>query len=81
MVGVPGFVPMGSLNSSIVLDKAVEQTGPATIVFDVHGRPDFWRFSEEAMRSVVFEGMTVLDVHAFLFPPRLIGVAQMSTKA
>jgi SAM-dependent methyltransferase len=76
LVGVPCFVPMRELNGSIAATEGQEQTGPSTVVFDVHGQPDYWRFSEEAMRSVFLEGMTILHVESILFPPRMIGVAQ-----
>jgi hypothetical protein len=39
----------------------------------VHYRFDYYRFSEQAVREVFFEGMERVRVRAMMTPPRLIG--------
>jgi SAM-dependent methyltransferase len=68
IIGVPGYT------------KNAERLAPrATITFAVHYRFDYYRFSEQAVRDVFFEGME--DVHAFsmLRPPRIIGHGRKPT--
>jgi SAM-dependent methyltransferase len=62
VVGVPGFVR----------DPENDQ-GRSTLTYRVHYRFDYYRFSEQAMREVVFEGMERVRVRALMTPPRLIG--------
>ncbi len=46
----------------------------ATPTFRVHNEPgDYYRFSPQAFRDVVFEGMRDVRVRSVLIPPRLIG--------
>jgi hypothetical protein len=39
----------------------------------VHYRFDYFRFSEQAVREVFFDGMRRVRVRAILHPPRIIG--------
>lgn len=60
VVGVPGFVEgLG--------------TGQSTPTFRVHTAHDFYRFSVEAVRDVIFAGMDDVQVETLLNPPRIIG--------
>jgi SAM-dependent methyltransferase len=62
VVGVPGYV------------KDPERDhGRATHTYRVHYRFDYYRFSEQAVREVVFEGMRRVRVMQVMYPPRLIG--------
>jgi SAM-dependent methyltransferase len=62
VVGVPGYVK----------DEERDQ-GRSTATYRVHYLFDYYRFSEQAMREVVFEGMERVRVRAMMIPPRLIG--------
>jgi SAM-dependent methyltransferase len=62
VVGVPGYVR----------DEERDQ-GRATLTYRVHYRFDYYRFSEQAMREVIFEGMERVRVRPMMTPPRLIG--------
>jgi len=62
VVGVPGYVT----------DEERDQ-GRSTLTYRVHYRFDYYRFSEQAMREVIFEGMERVRVRRLGTPPRLIG--------
>ena len=62
VVGVPGYVT----------DEERDQ-GRSTLTYRVHYRFDYYRFSEQAMREVIFEGMERVRVRPMMTPPRLIG--------
>jgi hypothetical protein len=64
VVGVPGYVK----------DPERDQ-GRSTATYRVHYLFDYYRFSEQAMREVVFEGMERVRVRPVGSPPRLIGHA------
>jgi len=47
----------------------------STLTLGVHNFPgDYYRFSEQAFREVIFEGMHNVVIHTVLVPPRIIGV-------
>jgi SAM-dependent methyltransferase len=62
VVGVPGYVK----------DEERDQ-GRSTLTYRVHYSFDYYRFSEQAMREVIFEGMERVRVRPLGTPPRLIG--------
>lgn len=62
VIGVPGYVK----------DEEHDQ-GRSTLTYRVHYRFDYYRFSEQAVREVFFEGMERVRVRAMMTPPRLIG--------
>jgi SAM-dependent methyltransferase len=76
IVGVPGFVSRADVETSVVPPVWHGEDGPYTITYDVHGQPDYWRFSTAAVTSVLLEDMEVLEVQSLLLPPRLIGVGR-----
>jgi SAM-dependent methyltransferase len=46
----------------------------ATITFEVHEAPgDYYRFSEQAFKGVIFEGMKDVHTRSIMSPPRIIG--------
>jgi len=62
--------------------RRLEALAAATPTLLVHNYPgDFYRFSEQAMRQVLLEGLAVLDVVSLLSPPRLVGVARRAPDA
>jgi SAM-dependent methyltransferase len=62
VIGVPGYVK----------DEERDQ-GRSTLTYRVHYRFDYYRFSEQAVREVFFEGMERVRVRPMMTPPRLIG--------
>lgn len=46
----------------------------STIVYQVHNEPgDYYRFSEQAFREVIMDGLENVTVTSVMLPPRLIG--------
>jgi SAM-dependent methyltransferase len=62
VIGVPGYVK----------DEERDE-GRSTLTYRVHYRFDYYRFSEQAVREVFFEGMERVRVRPMMTPPRLIG--------
>ena len=62
VIGVPGYVK-----------DAERDQGRSTLTYRVHYSFDYYRFSEQAVREVFFDGMERVRVRAMMTPPRLIG--------
>ena len=62
IISVPGYVK----------DPERDQ-GRATHTYRVHYAFDYYRFSEQAVREVFFEGMRGVRVRPVMFPPRIFG--------
>ena len=62
VIGVPGYVK----------DEERDQ-GRSTLTYRVHYKFDYYRFSEQAVREVFFDGMERVRVRSMMTPPRLIG--------
>ena len=62
IISVPGYVK----------DPERDQ-GRATHTYRVHYAFDYYRFSEQAVREVFFEGMRRVRVKPVMFPPRIFG--------
>ncbi len=60
VIGVPGYT------------KRDDDHGRSTVTYKVHFKFDFYRFSEQAVREVFFDGMENVRVSAVLTPPRLL---------
>ena len=60
VIGVPGYT------------KRDDDEGRSTRTYRVHFKFDYYRFSEQAVREVFFDGMEHVKVSAVLTPPRLI---------
>lgn len=66
LVGIPGYV------------KHPRRSEEAAIpVLNHHGRRDFYRFSGQAMRAVILEGLDHITINVVLTPPRIIGTGRM----
>ena len=61
VIGVPGYVK----------DEERDQ-GRSTLTYRVHYAFDYYRFSEQAVREVFFDGMERVRVRAVMTPPRII---------
>jgi len=49
----------------------------STITFKIHNSPgDYYRFSQQALKQVIFEGMENVEIHSILKPPRFIGYGE-----
>lgn len=49
----------------------------ATMTYQIHNEPgDFYRFSDQAFREVIMEGLEDVKVSPFMWPPRLIGMGR-----
>lgn len=73
VVGAPGFIPLKQTKASI---SGLGEDSKATITYDVHARPDYWRFSRQAFKSVICEEMQILELRVVGSIPRLVAVAQ-----
>jgi SAM-dependent methyltransferase len=62
IISVPGYVK----------DRENDR-GRSTATYRVHYKFDYYRFSQQAVRSVFFEGMERVRVEPFLTPPRIFG--------
>jgi SAM-dependent methyltransferase len=62
ILSVPGYVRDPETDS-----------GRSTLTYRVHYTFDFYRFSEQAVRQVFFEGMERVRVRPFMTPPRIFG--------
>jgi hypothetical protein len=62
IISVPGYVK-----------DAERDHGRATHTYRVHYSFDYYRFSEQAVREVFFEGMRRVRVNPIMFPPRIFG--------
>lgn len=62
VIGVPGYVK----------DEERDE-GRSTLTYRVHYTFDYYRFSEQAVREVFFDGMERVKVKAYMTPPRLLG--------
>jgi SAM-dependent methyltransferase len=84
MIGVPGYARgqgiwarVAALIGRVVSSAWLDGMAASTPVLQVHDYPgDFYRFSEQAMREVFFDGFEVLEQRAVMVPPRLIGVGR-----
>jgi hypothetical protein len=45
-----------------------------TLTQKIHGAPDFWRISPQAVKNVLFDGFEVREVQVKMVPPNLFGV-------
>jgi SAM-dependent methyltransferase len=91
-IGVPGYAGMGPdgfaprhslLGRLIRVVLACGETPEAdtllagTVTLGVHNHPgDYYRFSEQAVREVLMEGLVDVSVHTVMHPPRIIGVGR-----
>jgi SAM-dependent methyltransferase len=84
IVGAPGYKKMftdryrrnlGYILFPLNNNSFLNALFTATITFQVHNDPgDFYRFSEQAFRQVIMDGLTDVTVKSIMLPPRVIGV-------
>ena len=78
VIGAPGFADVGNtgvLALSTPSGSPAAADWPATsLVYHYHGQPkDYYRFSVDAFREVVFDGYRDVAIRTVLVPPRIIG--------
>jgi len=87
VIGVPGYtrvkggLPKWLLAHTPIVNRLkfhqylnVLFTG--TVTFQIHNHPgDYYRFSPQAMKEVILEGLNEIDVRTVMLPPRVIGTA------
>jgi SAM-dependent methyltransferase len=71
-IGAPGYIPSKNLKEGLLLDKLKK----ATVTYDVHSAPDYWRFSRMAFKEVICEGLDILETLTFGQVPILVAVAR-----
>lgn len=81
VVGAPGFDAIENIQPSSYDRESltgIEEMRRRMLgepVLPIHGFPsDYYRFSPEAFREVIFEGLREVKVYSILLPPRIIGV-------
>ena len=62
IISVPGYIRNPETDS-----------GRSTLTYRVHYTFDYYRFSEQAVREVFFDGMERVHVGSLLRPPRIVG--------
>jgi SAM-dependent methyltransferase len=66
LVGVPGYVK-----------QTMKSAEAAIPVLNHHNKRDFYRFSGQARRDVISEGLEQITISVVLTPPRIIGTGRM----
>jgi SAM-dependent methyltransferase len=72
-LGAPAFIPREQTGVSIA---GLPAAARATVTYDVHARPDYWRFSRQAFQDVICEGLELLELRVIGKIPRLVAVAR-----
>lgn len=70
-VGAPGFIPLAQTSAKVEGVK-----GNVTITHNIHAQPDYWRFSRDAFKAVIFAGFELLELRVVESVPRLVGVGR-----
>jgi ubiquinone/menaquinone biosynthesis C-methylase UbiE len=84
VIGVPGYDNLVNVQLRTRMDKIryflikwlkLERLVGGTPTFWVHNFPgDYYRFSIQAVKEAIFEGMEDVEVFSILIPPRIIGI-------
>ncbi len=71
-VGAPGYIARKHVKNEMFTSGFKK----ATVTYDVHSVPDYWRFSRMAFREVICEGLDILETFIFGRVPILVAVAR-----
>jgi ubiquinone/menaquinone biosynthesis C-methylase UbiE len=79
VVSVPGYVQKTMVLSQLQRwsrrMRGLQEFRRTTLTFGVHDHPhDYYRFSEQAVRTVVLDGLNEIRVWPVMTPPRLFGM-------
>lgn len=90
-LGVPGFVAaprpralliLRRLRRLPILGRRLDAALASVPTLLIHNFPgDYYRFSEQAMREVLLEGLDAVEIAVVLTPPRLIGSGRIPARA
>ncbi|MCW5980208.1 MAG: methyltransferase domain-containing protein [Bryobacteraceae bacterium] len=79
-IGAPGYAKLpaerlaGRLSRLPLAGALFRNLAASTLTLQIHNFPgDYYRFSPQAMREVLLEGLADVEVGAVLTPPRVIG--------
>jgi SAM-dependent methyltransferase len=73
VIGAPAFIPLNQTQATV---SGLPKGSPATITYEVHARPDYWRFSRQAFNYVVCEGLDLLELRVVSTIPSLVCVGR-----
>ncbi len=71
-IGAPGYIAQKHLKKVVL----AENLDHATVTYNVHVQPDYWRFSVKAFKDVICEGMEILEIQALMRVPIIVAVAK-----
>ena len=74
ILSVPGFSNAPDRAGVTVAGPKGQPIPDTTPTYRIHGAPDFWRISPQAMRQVVLDGFDPVDIKVSAMPPRIFGV-------
>jgi len=83
VIGAPGYDRIGNikLNSTKsrirreFLNNFLMLLAKGTTTLPIHNYPgDYYRFTPQAFKEVIFEKMNNVEIYSYLIPPRIIGV-------
>jgi len=73
LIGAPGYTTfMRQLSKGSIWNALFN----VTMTYRIHGLRDYYRFSPQSFREVLFEGMKDVEVRTIMLPPRIIGVGR-----
>ena len=80
LLGVPGFLRVAKTkvesDDAEAEEAEAESKNPVARTVGIHSPPDYWRFSPQAFKRVLLEGLELRSLNTYLDPPRIIAVAQ-----
>jgi SAM-dependent methyltransferase len=72
MVAVPAFTkPKPRIKIINAKGNPIRSGAPTC---GIQAPPDYWRFSPQAVKEVIFDGFDIKEFRTFMMPPRIIGV-------
>jgi SAM-dependent methyltransferase len=84
VIGVPGFTTLPAERHASRIARLSRRLGlrgwladaadASTLTLRIHAFPsDYYRFTADAMREVLLDGLLAIDVQTILCPPRIVG--------
>ncbi len=79
VIGAPGYDNLKNVRLNNIRHKErgqlLNKIGIGTPVLNIHNWPgDYYRFSPQSFKEVIFEGMREVEVYSMMIPPRIIGI-------
>lgn len=73
------YLNFGSRNLLNRLGGLADKFFPGTLTVPIHNCPgDYYRFSPQALRQVIFEGMKDVEIFSIQIPPRIVGMGYLT---